>query len=283
MGAARTSPSRGLGSGTTAPLADSRSGRRCPPPHSGRVPLARRPRQVRPVVARVHPVRVLAAARCLGAGRSRATPRSQHQRQVVLAGVRGLDHLPRAHPRRRRASRQCESRRGSNPDTTHWVDHVVDGEPRPTPRSTSTEASCPSCSRPARMATVPSSSQSSSRSGWLGPGPARPVADQCGSWLTRRTPREPTGHGYAGTRSLRPSPSRPIKPATVTGKAPPEADRPPSTPRPTRTDTPSKLASTTSNTIADSPPDTTSSPSATPRPSTSPASITGSDHFRNRP
>lgn len=54
-------------------------------------------------------LRVLAAARGVGPRRGRAAPGTELRGKAVVAGVGGLHHRPRAHPRRRRASRQCES------------------------------------------------------------------------------------------------------------------------------------------------------------------------------
>jgi hypothetical protein len=202
--------------------------------------------------------------------------------RLVVAGVGGLHHRPRPHPRRRRPPRQRGTRCGRTRSPRagslpRRVGHQDPRRGRPAPRG----AGVPADPRPGRRQPTDDPRPGEIRIARPGAGrprrrPERVLADKAYSsranraWLRahRIAATIPVPADQAGHRRRRGS----------RGGRPPAFD-----PTPTRTGTPSSAASTTSNTTAGSPPATTSSPSATPPPSTSPASTTGSNDFRNRP
>ena len=217
----------------------------------------------------------------VGPRRGRAARSRRRRGEAVLAGVGGLHHRPRPHPRRRRTPRQRGTRcgRARAPRLGSLPRRVGYQDPRrgrPAPRG----ALVPAHPRPGRrQPTVHHGARAD---------PHRPPRTRTPAATTRASPGRQGLLLASQPRLATPTQDRSNHPVPAdqaghrrrrgtSGGRPPAFD-----PERYRTDTPSSAASTTSNTTAGSPPDTTSLPSATPPPSTSPASITGSDDFRNR-
>lgn len=113
--------------------------------------MAGRARPVRAVVAGVRLVRMLAAARSVGPHRGRSSGPRRQRRKAFVAGVGGLDHLPRSHPRRGGPPGQHQSccRRTRSPRAGTFPGRVGHQDPRrhrPTPR----RAGVPADPRPGR-------------------------------------------------------------------------------------------------------------------------------------
>ena len=110
MGAAGAVDPATFPTGSTASMADPFTGRWGPTPCPGGLSLAGRAAPLRPLVAGLRLVRVLAGPGRVGPDRVRAPVPRCCCEEIVVAGVGGLHHRPGAHPRGRRASGQCGSR-----------------------------------------------------------------------------------------------------------------------------------------------------------------------------